>query len=54
MRLVNLVDKSIIKYLLVNNKRHKELYSAPVAQWIEQSRPKGKIEVRFLSGAPTI
>lgn len=25
--------------------------SAPVAQWIEQTRPKGKIEVRFLSGA---
>ena len=25
--------------------------TAPVAQWIEQSRPKGKMEVRFLSGA---
>ena len=24
------------------------LFSASVAQWIEQSRPKGKIQVRFL------
>jgi hypothetical protein len=25
---------------------------APVAQWTEQVRPKDKMEVRFLSGAP--
>ena len=24
---------------------------APIAQWIEQSRPKGEMEVRFLLGA---
>src|SRR5579859_5135657 len=27
------------------------VFVAPVAQWIEQSRPKGKIRVRFLAGA---
>lgn len=32
-------------------RRHYNALTAPVAQWIEQARPKGEIEVRFLLGA---
>lgn len=31
---------------------NREIFFAPVVQWIEQIRPKDEIEVRFLSRAP--